>query len=1088
MSQPIAKLQDRMERTFSKKGVKVLAVVGLLWLLGKGFKKVYDLVDLTWVLTPKKIKNLPQRYGAGSYVIIAGATNRIGVQYAEAFAMRGFNLVLIDADAQKLDTLKASIESKGWKSTIKTIVADFKTATGPEFYEDIHKQTTGLDVSILVNNVHLWQYGPFEKRGTTHLLEHVAANLIPTVLMTREYINELQVRKPHSAVINVTLAFGDFPLPNFVMQSASTSFVNYFTECLAKEYRGLGVDVLLFKASLDLFDELRAAGKIATTTQAQKSIEGSLTWLGRGRVDTFGTKTDDLLGFLFSNSPRFKKRMMSFVSGSNLAEGLQTQKALAGGDGEEEKRVEEDFEMPVQEEEIQFGGNPTDDNAQGPAKKNQRNVRQGAPEEGDDQQVVEEEEEFKPTQQATQGKRARQERAVRAGRPEEDDFDAHETIVQLAQERDTLLAERDGLIADKARLEKESGLLKMENDKLKSEVASLTQEKSSGSQSHDQERKKLQDEKNKLQTELDQVKAEKEQLKGERDILLRDKADLQRDINDIKGSLQGESSLLNEEKERIRAEKNKLELENQQLKTERDELKAQSDKLKEERDRLQGEKEQVVQEIAKCKEGCGKKDEVINTLNGEKDQLTTERDQLKGENGQLKEERDRLQGEKDQVVQEIAKCKEGCGKKDEVINSLKGEKEQLEKERDALKAENDGAKAEIENLKKERDQLQENTNGANDENAKIKAERDQLKTENETIKSETETLKTENKNLKDEIESLKNKAPTETTETTKTEKSDKSDSSSSESEGEEETKEGGKPSAKDKLAKAAGLDRKKLQEIGKKRSSKFSIKDVVRMASSLDDQRKIIANDVKAVSEDLRKKGVRQCNLSIGIDCTASNEFSGKVFFDGKSLHAISDKEMNPYEEVMQILGSIVMHFDNDSKIPVFLFGDAKTRAKSVRPLYSEGGEEACKGLDHLLSVYRDTIPKVELAGPTTFKPLIEKVVGIAKKTRQFQCLVIVGDGAVTNMKENIDAITKASEFPVAIVMVGVGDGDSNTKSSDPWAGMRELDSGVKGRKFDNFNFVLYQKGMSPSEFARLALSELPEQFAYCVEQGWIDE
>lgn len=78
----------------------------------------------------------------------------------------------------------------------------------------------------------------------------------------------------------------------------------------------------------------------------------------------------------------------------------------------------------------------------------------------------------------------------------------------------------------------------------------------------------------------------------------------------------------------------------------------------------------------------------------------------------------------------------------------------------------------------------------------------------------------------------------------------------------------------------------------------------------------------------------------------------------------------------------------------------------------------------------------------------------------------------------------RASEFPLSIVLVGVGDG--------PWDIMREFDDNIPARAFDNFQFVnfteIMTKKIDPSrkqtEFALSALMEIPSQYKATIELG----
>jgi len=225
------------------------------------------------------------------------------------------------------------------------------------------------------------------------------------------------------------------------------------------------------------------------------------------------------------------------------------------------------------------------------------------------------------------------------------------------------------------------------------------------------------------------------------------------------------------------------------------------------------------------------------------------------------------------------------------------------------------------------------------------------------------------------------------------------------------------------------------------------------------------------VQQALRDAGLESSSLIIGIDFTKSNKWTGQNTFGGKSLHEISENSLNPYQEVIEIIGQTLEPFDDDGLIPAFGFGDATTKDSNVFPFFPD---RPCNGFREVLERYNEITPHVKLAGPTSFAPLIRETINIVKETKEYHILIIIADGQVTKPKETIDAIVEASNYPISIIMVGVGDG--------PWDVMEEFDDGLPERNFDNFQFVDFHTVLrkydgSPQAFAILALQEIPEQF-----------
>ncbi|KAM7506567.1 hypothetical protein LguiA_017020 [Lonicera macranthoides] len=252
-------------------------------------------------------------------------------------------------------------------------------------------------------------------------------------------------------------------------------------------------------------------------------------------------------------------------------------------------------------------------------------------------------------------------------------------------------------------------------------------------------------------------------------------------------------------------------------------------------------------------------------------------------------------------------------------------------------------------------------------------------------------------------------------------------------------------------------------------------------------------NSLDQVTEALARAGLESSNLIVGVDFTSSNVSAGKFSFGGRNLHHIGDTS-NPYEQAISIIGKTLSAFDEDNLIPCFGFGDVSTHDQDVFSFYPED-DRYCNGFEEVLNRYREIVPHLRLAGPTSFAPIIEMGMSIVEQNGgQYHVLLIIADGQVTRSvdtehsylspqeRKTVEAIVEASKFPLSIVLVGVGDG--------PWDMMREFDDNIPTRAFDNFQFVNYTEIMSknvpPSrketEFALAALMEIPSQYKATIE------
>ncbi|XP_006660988.1 E3 ubiquitin-protein ligase RGLG1-like isoform X2 [Oryza brachyantha] len=247
----------------------------------------------------------------------------------------------------------------------------------------------------------------------------------------------------------------------------------------------------------------------------------------------------------------------------------------------------------------------------------------------------------------------------------------------------------------------------------------------------------------------------------------------------------------------------------------------------------------------------------------------------------------------------------------------------------------------------------------------------------------------------------------------------------------------------------------------------------------------------------LEKVGLESSNLIIGVDFTKSNEWTGKTCFNGRSLHHISEETLNPYEQAISIIGNTFSAFDEDNMIPCFGFGDTSTHDRNVFSFYSDR-RHCCNGVPEVLRRYREITPHVLLSGPTSLAPIIETAMRITQDSGyQYHILLIIADGQVprcscTNSASNRDenyleertlqALVRASHFPLSIVLVGVGDGPSDEQL---------MHCQENQQLFDNFQFVDFTKIMSrdmpeaekEERFALEALKKIPSQYAAIISK-----
>ena len=129
-------------------------------------------------------------------------------------------------------------------------------------------------------------------------------------------------------------------------------------------------------------------------------------------------------------------------------------------------------------------------------------------------------------------------------------------------------------------------------------------------------------------------------------------------------------------------------------------------------------------------------------------------------------------------------------------------------------------------------------------------------------------------------------------------------------------------------------------------------------------------------------------------------------------------------------------------------------------------------------------ISNVQLWGPTNFAPIINHVAGFAHashggagKGRQYFVLLIITDGAITDMANTKQAIVEASHLPLSLIIVGVGNADFSAMEELDGDGGHLADARGQRAERDIVQFVPFRDyARNPALLAREVLAEVPGQ------------
>lgn len=242
--------------------------------------------------------------------LITGASQGFGLAVARAFVEEGADVMLCARDADRLDQAQRQLAERAKGNTrVLAVQADVSEPDDVQrLVRSAMMQLGGLE--ILVCNAGV--YGPkglIQDIPWSEWFHAIAINVMGTVLPCREVLPYF-VQQRYGKIIILSGGGATKPLPYLSAYAASKAAAVRFSETLAEEVRGLGIDVnSIAPGALNtrLLDEVLEAGpdKVGRTfyEQSLRQKEAGGTPLDRGAalsVFLASSSSDGITGKLIS--------------------------------------------------------------------------------------------------------------------------------------------------------------------------------------------------------------------------------------------------------------------------------------------------------------------------------------------------------------------------------------------------------------------------------------------------------------------------------------------------------------------------------------------------------------------------------------------------------------------------------------------------------------------------------------------------------------------------------------------------------------------------------------------------------------------
>jgi len=179
-------------------------------------------------------------HSSSSFALITGASSGLGWHFSMELAARGYDVLAVSNQPEKLRLLRTEIESR---YTVSVLIMDLDLAkqdAAELLYMFCVKQK--LQVEFLVNNAGLLLYGEISSITFASVQDLLQLHMNTPTLLCHLFGTQMKLRS-RGHIINVSSISALMPYPTISIYGPTKSYLRQFTRALRTEWSPFGVKV-----------------------------------------------------------------------------------------------------------------------------------------------------------------------------------------------------------------------------------------------------------------------------------------------------------------------------------------------------------------------------------------------------------------------------------------------------------------------------------------------------------------------------------------------------------------------------------------------------------------------------------------------------------------------------------------------------------------------------------------------------------------------------------------------------------------------------------------------------------------------------